>query len=234
MQEKLKKINPTYLLGYILIPLVICLISILIGNLAFHDGGSGAVICFMVIPIIAIVWWIFGGGLVFKKQTRELEQKFASEGYKRNHTFYGRGKTVVLDIEKGVMGIVFYWNPGNFYIIPASRVQKAWTDDGKIGSGFMEGSSRVSFLFTVDDVKVRVDTFTSNQRFRMDDKHILTAISKADMMVKSIEEAKANSKATSKSSKSEKSETSSKKSTDTKSSSAKADSSSKSNDHESK
>lgn len=193
MQEKLKKINVPYLLGYILIPLTVCAISILIGNLAFHDGGNGAVICFMIIPIIAILWWIFGGSLIFRKQTRALETKFAQEGYKRNHTFYSRGKTVVLDIEKGMLGIVFFWNPFEPYIIPASRVKKAWTDDGKMGSGFMEGSSRVSFLFIVDGIQVRVDTFTSNQRFRMDDKHILTGISKADMMVKSIEEAKANS-----------------------------------------
>lgn len=205
MNTPLKKVNILYLLGYILIPLVICAISILIGNLAFHDGGNGAVVCFMIIPIIAIVWWIFGNSLIFRKQVRALEAKFAQEGYKRNHTFYGRGKTVVLDIEKGMLGILFSWNPFEPYIIPASRVQKAWTDDGKMGSGFMEGSSRVSFLFTVDDIKVRVDTFTSNQRFRMDDKHILTGISKADMMVKSIEAAKANSEAHKSSAKSTKS-----------------------------
>ncbi len=194
MNEKIQKINIFYLLGYIFIPLLVSALSILLGALCFKDGGTGAVITFMVIPILAVVWWIFGGSFIFRKQTRDLEQKFASEGHKRNHTFYGRGKTVVLDIAKGMMGLVFYWNPGKFYILPASRVRKAWVDDGKMGSGFMEGSSRVSFLFEVDDIKVRVDTFTSNQRFRMDDKHILTGISKADMMVQSIEEAKANSK----------------------------------------
>ncbi len=67
-------------------------------------------------------------------------------------------------------------------------------DDGKHGSGFMEGSSQVSFLFTVDDVRVRVYTFRSNQRFRMDDKYILTGISKADVMLKSLNEARANAK----------------------------------------
>lgn len=195
MNEKIQKTNIVYLLSYIFIPLVVAAFSILIGALCFKDGGTGAVITFMLIPIIAVVWWIFGGSLIFRQQTRELEQKFASEGYRRNHTFYGRGKTVVLDINKGMIGLVFYWNPGKFYILPASRVNKAWVDDGKMGSGFMEGSSRVSFLFTIDDIKVRVDTFTSNQRFRMDDKHILTGISKADMMVQRIEEAKANSKA---------------------------------------
>ena len=48
-------------------------------------------------------------------------------------------------------------------------------------------------LFKVDDVKIRVNTFTSNQRWRMDSDYILTGISKADMMAKVIEEAKKNS-----------------------------------------
>lgn len=39
-----------------------------------------------------------------------------------------------------------------------------------------------------------MDTFTSNQRFRMDSNYILTGISKADMMVKTIEEAKKKAK----------------------------------------
>ena len=58
----------------------------------------------------------------------------------------------------------------------------------------MEGSSRVSFLFNIDDVKIRVNTFTSNQRWRMDSEYILTGISKADMMVEVIEKARSNSK----------------------------------------
>ena len=58
----------------------------------------------------------------------------------------------------------------------------------------MEGSSRVSFLFNIDDVKIRVNTFTSNQRWRMDSDYILTGISKADMMVEVIETARSNSK----------------------------------------
>lgn len=54
----------------------------------------------------------------------------------------------------------------------------------------MRGTSRVSFLFEVDGVKVRVNTFTSNQRWKMDDPKILEAISKADMMVQVLEAAK--------------------------------------------
>lgn len=202
MEEKVQKTNILYLLGYILVPAAIAAASIGLGALCFPKGGAGAVITFMVIPLIAVVWWIFAGSLIFKQKTKEFEKEFSAKGYKRNHTFYGRGKTVVLDIEQGIVGLVFFWNPFQTYILPASRVEKAWVDDGKMGAGFMEGSSRVSFLFIIDGIKVRVDTFTSNQRFRMDDKHILTGISKADMMVKNIEEAKKNSKSSSKSAKS--------------------------------
>lgn len=91
------------------------------------------------------------------------------------------------------MGLVFFWNPFETFVFPASRIEKAWVDDGKHGAGFMAGSSRVSFLFLVDGVKVRVDTFTSNRRWRMDSDYILTGVSKADVVVQSLKEAKGRS-----------------------------------------
>ena len=59
--------------------------------------------------------------------------------------------------------------------------------------GPLAGSSRVSFLFTIDGVRIRVNTFTSNKRWRMDSDYILTGISKADMMAEVLEEAKGRS-----------------------------------------
>lgn len=187
---KIKKINMLYLLGYIFGPVLLCSISVLIGYLFFKDGGTGAVIFFMGPFLIAFLWWTFAGTFLFKRKIREFEADLDSLGVSRNQTFYGRGKLVVIDLETGQMGLVFFWNPFKSYLIPATRVEKAWVDDGKSGAGFMEGSSRVSFLFIVDDIKVRVDTFTSNQRFRMDSDYILKGISKADMMVEVIEMAK--------------------------------------------
>ena len=192
--EKIQKINILYLLGYIFIPAIICALGYTLCYFCFRDGGTGAVLTTMVPTIAAVFWWIFGCSLIFKQKTKELEKRFEAEGYRRNQTFYGRGQTVVLDVEKGMMGVVFFWNPFQNYILPASRISRAWTDDGRGGAGFMEGSSRVSFIFTIDQkIDVRVNTFMSNQRWRMDDKRILTGISKADLMVKNIEEAKKNS-----------------------------------------
>ena len=192
-EEKIKKINILYLLGYIFIPILVCAICFLIGMM-FFPKGLGAVIFFLGPSALSVLWWTFGGTLLFKSKTKKFEQKLDSLDFSRDSTFYGKGKVVILDMKKGQIGLVFFWNPTMTYIVPATRVKQVWVDDGKFGSGFMEGSSRVSFLFTIDDVTIRVDTFTSNQRFRMDSDYILTGISKADMMVKAINDAKQKSK----------------------------------------
>lgn len=189
--EKIQKINLFYLLGYIFIPLIICAISYTICYFNFRDGGTGAVMTTLVPSLIAIAWWAFGGTLIFKRQTKALEQKLDHEGFTRNQTFYGRGKTIIVDLNKGNIALLFFWNPWQPYVFSATRVEKSWVDDGKMGSGFMEGSSRVSFLFIIDGIKVRIDTFISNQRFRMDDKRILKGISKANTMDQMIKKAKA-------------------------------------------
>lgn len=191
--QKIKKINFGYLLGYILIPIIICAICFTIGVLFFPEGAM-AVILYMVPVFVSVIWWVFGGNFIFKKKRNLFEAKLDQEGFKRNQTFYADGSMIVVDIENGKIGALFFWNPFQTFVLPANRITNVRVDDGRSGTGFMEGSSRVSFLFNVDDVKIRVNTFTSNQRFRMDSDYILTGISKADLMVKILEEARGNVK----------------------------------------
>ena len=191
--EKIKKIDLFYLLDYIFGPIVICAICIMIATNCFPDGGKGSDFATGLIAVpfmLAMAWWIFGGTFVFKRRTKAFERQLDTNGFIRNQTFYGRGKTVIVDLNKGEMALLFFWNPCHPYVFSASRVEKSWVDDGKIGSGFMEGSSRVSFLFIVDGVKVRIDTFISNQRFKMDDNRILKGIGKANTMDQMIKKAK--------------------------------------------
>ena len=193
MKEKIVKTNILYLLIYILAPVILCALGLLITYFFFYDGGNGAVIFTMGPFIISAVWLIFGGTSVFKQQIKKFEAELTAKGFKRNQTFYGKGKYVTIDLEKGEIGLLFFWNPFKNYVIPAARIENAWVDDGKRGSGIMEGSQRVSFIFIVDGIKIRVDTFTSNQRQNMNSNYILTGISKADMMVKMLAQANANS-----------------------------------------
>ncbi len=176
---KVEKKNIPYMLGYIAGPLLLVAVSCWIGYIFFHDGGIGAVVTFLGMPILAVLWYCLAGRLIYKSGVRKLKAEMEGEDL---YTFNGRGSTVIVDVERSQVGLVFFWNPMAVFIIPANRIDKVWVDDGRHGAGFMEGSSQVSFLFRVDGVTVRVYTFTSNKRWRMDSDYILTGISKADAM----------------------------------------------------
>ncbi len=187
--KKVKKINVVYLLSYIFVPMLICAICFIISANHFQKGNM-AVILIMGPSILSFVWWVFAGRIIYGNGKKKLEKELDESGFKRNHTFYGDGLTVVVDTENGKIAMVSFWNPFENYVLPANRITKTWVDDGRSGFGIFEGSGRVSFLFTIDNVKVRVNTFTSNTRWRMDSEQILTGVSKADMMVEVLEEAR--------------------------------------------
>ncbi|MBD5118716.1 MAG: hypothetical protein HDT37_06350 [Clostridiales bacterium] len=181
--KPVKKINIVYLLLVIAAPIAVIALGGLIGYYFFRDGGIGAVVCFMGPTIVSVAWWIVGPIAIWNQQKKQMMKQLDSQGFNRNQTFYGSNQTVAVDIRQGKVALLLFWNPFEQYVLPASRITKAWTEDGAGGAGFMRGTSRVGFLFLIDGVKVRVNTFTSNQRWRMDDPKILEAISKADMMV---------------------------------------------------
>lgn len=187
--KKVKKINLIYLLSYIFAPILICVLCYVISMNHFPKGNM-AVILIMVPSFLAFIWWVFAGKIIYGKAKKKLEKQLEDNGFIRNNTFYGDGFTVVVDTENGKIALVSFWNPFENYILPASRITKTWVDDGKSGFGIFEGSGRVSFLFSIDNTKVRVNTFTSNTRWRMDSEQILTGISKADKMVEVLEEAR--------------------------------------------
>lgn len=189
-QKTVKKINFVYLLLTILAPIVLIGVLGYIGATFFREGGIGAVICLMCPTAVSVVWWIFGPTTIWRLKKKAMEKELDRQGFTRNQTFYGSNHTVVVDIRQGKIALLFFWNPFETFILPASRVTKAWTDDGAAGSGFLRGTSRVSFLFLIDGIKIRVNTFTSNQRWKMNDEHVLTGISKADMWVQVLAEAK--------------------------------------------
>ena len=187
--DQLKKTNYVYVLGYVFIPLAVAALGLFIGSLYFHDGGAGAVVCMMGGPAAAILWWIFGGNAIYKLGKGRMLKQLDEAGFDRRQIFYSDGCVVAMDINRAEMALLFYWNPFAVQIAPASRVTRAWTDDGAAGPGVLRGTSRVSFVFEVDDIKIRVNTFISNQRWKMNDDKVLEGISKADLWVQVLDQA---------------------------------------------
>ena len=187
--EKIVKFNPAYGLLYILVPILVFVVCMAAG-IKTHVIGTLAVLTFFGPIVFAILWWVVGGSVLFGRKKKKLQQELDDAGFVRSHTFNGKSVMVAVDTVHGEVALLFRWNPMKSYRFPASRIGQAWVDDGCGGPGFLQGSSRVRFLFTVDGVKVAVNTFTSNRRWRMDSDYILTGISKADVMVETLSAAK--------------------------------------------
>ena len=75
MEEKVQKINWLYLVGYVLGPAVICTICYAL-SAAFFPKGNMAVIFLMGPTIFGVGGWVFSGGLIFWKKSKEMEKKF--------------------------------------------------------------------------------------------------------------------------------------------------------------
>lgn len=188
-----RKFNMAYLLAYIFVPLALCAAGMGITYAFFRSGGTGAVIFIMVPWAVAVVWWIGGGRFLYKRAKKRAEAQLKAQGLNANQIFYSRGWSIFTDVAAGQVGLVSFWNPFKIFLIPASRIDKLWVDDGVGGVAIFKGSNRVSFLLQVDGANVRIDTFISNQRFAPNSDHILTGISKADTWVEILQAAKSNS-----------------------------------------
>lgn len=182
--QKIQKVNPLYLLANIFIPIIAMVLGIVLVAV-IPNSGVGTVII-MVVLFASIIWWSIGTGKVYEKKREAKLKELDTQGFTRNHTFNADGCTVAVDAVHGKIAMVFKWNPSQCFVISASRVGKMWVDDGKTPLG---GTSRVSFLFMVDEMKIRVNTFTSNKVWGMKSNYVLEALSKADMMIETLKTA---------------------------------------------
>lgn len=185
---KIKKVNLLYTIIYFVVPVLVFACCAAIG-ITQELVGTAAVVSFFGPIIFAVLWYVVGSPVLFKIRKKKFEKELDGMGFVRSYTFYGHSSVTVIDEQNASVALLFRFNPFRPYVFPAARVKKAWTDDGRAGKGILEGSSQVSFVMMIDRVKVRVYTFSSNQRFTMNSDQILTGISKADMVVEILKNA---------------------------------------------
>lgn len=181
--EKIQKINWIYLLLDIMGPALFMVAMTVLGVMLPERVG----VFFAIIGFGgAILWWSLLSHKQYEKMRNTRIGELNTQGFTCSHTFNADGSTLIVDLAHDQVALIFRWNPGKVYVRPASALSNVRVDDGRSGAGPLAGSSRVSFLFTVEGTKVRVNTFTSNRRWRMDSDYILTGISKADVMVEAL------------------------------------------------
>lgn len=181
--EKFQKVNAGYLLMNIFAPIAIVVICMVLGMIL--PDQAGILLC-CAAYLFAVLWWAILGRKFYDKIKKKTLSELEESGFTPNHTFDGDGCTVAVDLYRGKVAILFRWNPRKVYVRPASALSNVRVDDGGHGVSFMKGSSRVSFLFTVDGSKIRVNTFTSNRRWQMNSDHITTGVRKAQTMADAL------------------------------------------------
>lgn len=187
--QRIQKLSLIYLLAYILIPCAMLAAAFAVSLRLIEDSTVAALVmtCFLM---LAVFWWLYLGGLFYDKGEKKRMAALDDQGFVRNHTFHSNGCTVAVDLVHGRLALMFRWNPGRTFIVPANRISKVWVDDGCGGPGFLRGACRVSFLFTVEGVTVRVNTFISNRRWSPESDNVLVGISKADVMADVLNQAR--------------------------------------------
>ena len=185
------KIYVTWLTLFILLPLAVLAACVAV---SFTAEVPEPFLTFLIFGpfIFAALWWIFGGMWIHKRNLRKTGRQvkeLEASGFVTNYVFNG-ACVVRIDMVHRKVALQFGWNPNQCFVVPAARITRAWVEDGKHGKWIFEGTRKVSFLFVVDGIKVRVPTFYSAQRFRMASDEVLTGISKADVMVEYIDRAR--------------------------------------------
>lgn len=181
--EKFKKVNPGYLLLNILGPIAVFIIGVVLAVILPENVGM---IVSILTFILVVLWCAFLARKVYEKTRAKTIEELKCTGFVPNRTFNADGCTVMVDLGHGKIAMIFRWNPTKFYVRPASALTNVRVDDGCHGSGFMAGSSCVSFLFTVEGKKFRVNTFTSNRQWKMNSEYITNGIKKAEDMVNAL------------------------------------------------
>ncbi len=184
----IRKVNPLYTIIYFMVPVLVFAVAAVIG-INYDLIGTAAVVSFFGPVVFAVLWYWIGNPLLFKLRRKKFERELDAMGFVRSYTFYGSSTITVIDEQNANVALLFRFHPFRPYIFPAARVKKAWTDDGRMGKGFKEGSSQVSFIMAIGRKKIRVYTFRSNRRFTMNSDQILTGISKADVVVEILKNA---------------------------------------------
>lgn len=189
--EKLKKIDAGYLFLNIFGPAAALILGMAL--VVVLPDRAGMLVC-VGLYILAILWWAILERKLYNRIKANTLAGLASEGFVANYTFNADGCTVAADLRHGRVAILFRWNPRRVYVRPACALSEVRVDNGRRGAGILTGSSRVSFLFSVDGITIRVNTFTSNRRWQMESDYITTGVQKAEDMTKALIAAGARAK----------------------------------------
>lgn len=180
-ERKISKYSPVFFL-ILLIPFMLC------GWFAFLFEGDARLIllivpfCLLGLTFIAIVHVLYRSNIA--KLKRRIE----------GHLLNGNICAIIVDLEQNQIGLVFFWNPFENFILPAKNISKVWVDDCKRGFG-IGCTERVCCRLIVDELRVSliIPVNLGNRMLPMSHPKVRIAVSKAEHMVAIINQARYSS-----------------------------------------
>lgn len=127
-------------------------------------------------------------GNIMKKSAIALEKEFPSQGFIYQQKYVSNNAVFYIDID-GRLGVVWKYNPTQFFLVDVSKITDIRTNNGKQ----LRGTSLVSCQFKLDGRKFKIYTLrVSNGQLAMTDEKVIKAISKADRLGEVLEITKQN------------------------------------------
>jgi hypothetical protein len=137
-----------------------------------------------------VITFTFIQDFIWSKQAKKFERGNSQFNFIIQSIFMTSFGNFYIDVMNGEIAMITKLNPFQVQIVDASKIEKAWTNDGA-SKRLYGGTRKVSFCFIIDDKEWKIPTFTSDKRsYSLTEKKIMEAISKADEQVRFIELAK--------------------------------------------
>lgn len=174
-----------------------------------------AAVTFVVSLVCALFGWSFSGMFIFvgftlgiivlisnfssnflanRLMAKTIENNAAGKGFGNCHTFTSNYGIIKIDVEGGKFAIVSIWNPTEFQVGSAAKIENIVSDYVKAPLG---GTTGVYFQFMYEKTRIRCYTFASSKNpYTLNSGEVLEGQSKADTFADLLKQAKENATGT--------------------------------------
>ncbi len=193
----MKIINAKYFLAQVA---VVAAIAFVVAVICMITGFNfdGAVVMFVMagftLGIIVLMMNLWGSPLSKILANKTIEKNAASQGFANCHTFNSLYGIIKIDVEGGKFAVISYWNPTEFQVGNAAKIENIVSDYIKAPLG---GTTGVYFQFMYEKTRIRCYTFAANRNpYSLQSAEVLEAQSKADTFADLLKKAKENATGT--------------------------------------
>lgn len=186
----MKIINAKYFLAQVaVVAAVTFVVSLVCAIFGWSFSGMFILVGF-TLGIIVLMMNLWGSPLSKYLANKTIEKNAASQGFANCHTFNSLYGIIKINVEGGKFAVISYWNPTEFQVGNAAKIENIVSDYIKAPLG---GTTGVYFQFMYEKTRIRCYTFAANRNpYSLQSAEVLEAQSKADTFADLLKQAKEN------------------------------------------